>query len=161
MARPEIEIKLNEAEFLDAIEMLKDMEESIDDKYMKSTIRRKVRPIINDMKISSPSSRLLKVLGVTSAKRKTRGGLIRVGVIKNDRGLFPNISSYGLSAILEYGTEERFRQASRAGFVTGRIPTGSIPKRRYAFLRSSWDTNIKGVQEETIKTVIKRIEKKT
>lgn len=156
----QIEVKLNDKEFLDALDYLQKVEKSIDLKYIKSVMRRKLKPMVSMMKAESHSARLPQMIGITAAKKKvSEAQIMKVGVVKNDTSLFPNISSYGLAAILEYGTPERFRAAGGFGVVTGRIPTGKIPARKYAFLRKSYDATHEGFERDTIDAIIKRIEK--
>lgn len=155
-----IEMDINDKDFKDTLKYFEKKAKSIDEKYLKSTLRRKSKTITSEMKRNSHSAKLPKMIGVTSAKKKVPdGALLKVGVVKNDPGLFPIVSSYGLAAILEYGTEERFRKTSKAGLITGRISTGKIPQRRYAFLRKSWDSKVTSFQKETIDTLVKRLEK--
>ncbi|MDR8390996.1 hypothetical protein NC796_07600 [Aliifodinibius sp. S!AR15-10] len=153
----DINVDIDQKEFDEALDLLSDMHDSIDNKWLKSTGRRKTKPIIQKMQNNSPSSRLKEMIGVTTAKTKTP--FLKVGVVKNDVSLFPNISSYGLAGILEYGTVERFRTATRFGLVTGKIPTGKVPARKYAFLRSSWDSGVKKFEADFIASIIKKIEK--
>jgi hypothetical protein len=152
-----IRAEIDGKDLLDAVDLLKDLEESIDNKYLKATLRRKSKPMQNEMKIMSPSSRLRNVIGATTAKSKTP--LFKVGVVKNNTSLFPNISSFGLAGILEYGTVERYRKTKSMGLVTGRVSTGRVPKRKYAWLRQSWDSNVKELEQSTINTIIKKIER--
>lgn len=126
----DIEAKLDKKDFMEALDVLKKMEKSLDDNYMKSTIRRKAKPMVQKMKRDSHSKDLMAVIGITTAKKKTP--FVKVGVVKNNTALFPDISSYGLAAILEYGTVERYRAVKTAGIVTGRASTGRVPERKYA-----------------------------
>ena len=89
MAKGDIEAKLDDKEFLEALDMLKDMEKSIDESYLKQTMRRKAKPIVSKMKTDSHSARLTQVIGVTTAKKKTP--LLKVGVVKNNTSflIFP------------------------------------------------------------------------
>lgn len=158
MAKDGLTVELDKKEFLDALEMLKDMEESIDEKYVKATLRRKLKPMERRMKRDSHSARLAThAIGITTAKKKTP--LIKVGVVKNDASVFEDISSYGLAAILEYGTPERFRAAKKLGVVTGKISTGRILPRKYAWLRSAWDKEVNQFEKDSLDTIVKKVEK--
>lgn len=158
----EVSFKVDDKEFMDALDMLQDMSDAIDIKYVKSVMRRKLKPMVSRMKNASHSARLPQMIGVTAAKKKVNEfQIMKVGVVKNKVSLFPKISSYGLAAILEYGTPERFRGASKFGVVTGRVSTGKIQSGKYAFLRSSWDAEVNQFQNGTIDTIIKKIEKET
>jgi hypothetical protein len=140
------------------------MGDAVDEDWLKQTIRRKARPIVNEMKQRSYSARLLPTIGMTTRKKYTGGGgAVRIGVVKNDADVFENISSFGLAAILEYGTPERFRSAKVGGIVTGKISTGKIEvgrgKKIKPFLRPAWDNNRTKLIKEVEKTINWKIER--
>lgn len=155
----EITVELNEKDFEKAMQTLTDMYESLNTRYLKNTLKRKAKPITNQMKMMSPSIRLKKVIGASTAKKRTKGRTsVKLGVIKNDRSMFPKFSSFALASVLEYGTKERFKKVKSAGVTTGRISTGEMPKDE--FLRPAYDNNITGVLDDFEKTITKRVIKK-
>lgn len=107
MAKPDFYI--DQKSFDQAIEDLQKMHDSLDTKYLKSTLRRKVKPIVREMQIQSPSTRLKDFIGVSTAKTKIKGNVgAVVGAVKSDAKIFPKLNAYGLFSILEYGTQERY-----------------------------------------------------
>lgn len=160
MGKNELKVEFDPKEFEQAMETFKKMDDSIDDKYLKSTLRRKTKPMEMDMKMNSPSTRVSQTIGRTTSKKKTGGGVaVLVGVVKNIPSLFKDISSFGLSAIIEYGTDERFRKTKVGSIITGKVSTGKVDPKPY--LRPAYDRNINKLISEVEKTVIKRVEKES
>ena len=159
MARNAIDIQIKG--LTDSIKSLKNMEESIDDKFLQGRSRYYLKPMVQSMKSRTKSVRLSQgnIIGVTTAKRKTRGAPlgVRVGVINNDAKKFPDFSAFGLAAVHEYGTAERYRELRRAGFITGRVSTGSMPAA--PFLRPSWDAHVEQFMKNVEQATIRKVER--
>lgn len=130
------------------------MQKALDEKWVKQTHARNMRPIAQAMKANSKSSRIARMIGVTTAKSKTPDYGARVGVIKNDSALFPDFSAPALASVIEYGTDERFR-GTGGSVVTGAVPTGRV--KPSPFLRPAWDHHarrmIKNIEEAIIQKV--------
>ncbi|MBN2365733.1 MAG: hypothetical protein JXL67_06175 [Calditrichaeota bacterium] len=148
-------IEVNEAEYRDMIKYIKDMQKSLDPRWMKKTLKRNADPIVEDMKQRSHSARLPSQIGTTTAKRRAGPYGVRIGVIKNDPVKFPKISAQGLASILEYGTAERFRILKKLGMIVGRISTGEMPS--FPFLRPAWIQGRKIMTDKTVKAIKKRV----
>ena len=154
----DVKAEISEKDVQAVLQTLQDMSEAVDPKDLKGIIRRNSKPIERAMKVSSPSTRLKGVIGITSSKKKTGGeGRVKVGIIKNDPTIFKKISSFGLASILEHGTPERFRGLSKGILVVGRASTGKVEPD--PFLRPSYDANIRGVIQKTEESVIKKVQK--
>lgn len=140
MAANAIEFKMNQREFRESLKEIQRMENSITPKWMKSTLRRRSKPIAEAMKRNSKSTRIAKMVGVTTARRRTGEWGAKVGVVKNDVTLFPKFSAQALASVTEYGTGERYRKLKKGVVVTGRQSTGSMPAD--PFLRPAWDQQV-------------------
>lgn len=129
------------------------MEKALDRDTVNSIQRRNARPMLQDMRSSSPSTRIAKMTAITTRQSKRprapRIG-IRIGVINNDPGLFPDFSAPALASVLEHGTGERFRTLKRGGIITGRQSTGSV--KASPWLRRAWDRNAQQFISKTIKS---------
>lgn len=158
MAKDEFKIELNQDDFDEAMDELQKIHDSLDERYLKNTLKRKSKPILQDMKQKSPSTRLKQVMGISTAKKRTKGRTtVKIGVIKNNPSLFPDFSSWGLASVLEYGTDERYKKTSSLGFITGRTSTGDM--RAHGFLRGAFDRNIEKVLSDFSETIEKRVNK--
>ena len=150
-------IDLNETEFADALKSFERMSDSIDGRYLKNTQARIARKrMVPDMRRGSKSTRIEKMISVTTAKRRAGPLGIKVGVVKNDPDLFPTFSAPALASVIEYGTAERYRQLQALGLITGRVSTGSMPAA--PFLRPAWDKNVLSLMDDVERLVLKRIE---
>lgn len=149
-------IEVNRAEYNEALKFINSMKKSLDTKWLKSTMRRNSNPIVEDMRQRSHSVRLMKMIGVTTAKRKAGDG-VRIGVIKNDTAMFPKFSAQGLASVLEYGTQERFRKLKALGIITGKQSTGQVTAK--PFLRPAWRMGINAMINGTVKAIEKRVPK--
>ena len=130
------------------------MQKSLDEKWVKQTHARNMRPIAQAMKANSKSARISRMIGVTTAKSKTPDYGARVGVIKNDPALFPDFSAPALASVIEYGTDERFRGTGGA-IVTGAVPTGRI--KPSPFLRPAWDHHAGRMMKNIEEAIIQRV----
>lgn len=150
-------IDLNETEFAKALKSFERMSDSIDGRYLKNTQARIARKkMVPDMRQGSKSTRIEKMISVTTAKRRAGPLGIKVGVVKNDPNMFPTFSAQALSSVIEYGTAERYRELKALGFITGRVSTGEMPAA--PFLRPAWDKNVLGLMDDVERLVLKRIE---
>jgi len=154
-------IEINEAEFQAAIKDFDRMIHSMQEKEVRKIQRAKAKVyFVEEMKRNSHSVRLENMISVTTAKKNhVPPYAVRIGVVKNDKALFPKFSAQALASVIEYGTAERYRQLKAAGFVTGRQSTGSMPAA--PFLRPAWDANVfafmaaveKAIQQRVFKAV--------
>lgn len=162
-------VSINEKEFREAIDSFDEMRESIDDsRWMKSMLRRRSnKHFIGEMKRNSPSGqvgsehdqdRLAKMIGVTTARKWAPNWGVRIGVVKNDPNLFPDVSAQGLASMLEHGTKERYRRLVSAGIVTGRVSLGRIDD-SHAWLRAAYDRNVDGFMRDVEKSLTKKVMK--
>lgn len=151
----ELNIRVNEAEFRQGLDLLKKASKSLNKKWTLSLLRRKARPIVNDMKTSSPSNRIAKMISITTSKKYTKGAGIRLGVVHNNKAMFPKFSAQALASVLEYGTVERFRRLKKLGIITGRISTGRVTSAPY--LRPAWHGGRERMISETVKEIKKKI----
>ncbi len=133
------------------------MKDSLDPKFLKSTIRRNSKPIVDDMKLGALalSAGLSQMVGATTALRRTGKYGVRIGVTKNDPALFPTFSAPALASLFEYGTEERFRTLKKFGFVIGVFSTGRMT--RVPFLRPAWVRGVGSMINKTVKAIKKRV----
>lgn len=163
-------IQVNRAEMAEFTREMKRMEKALDRKKINAIQRRNARPIEQDMKQNSPSGqtdeggvdRIAQMVAITTRQTKRprapRIG-IRIGVINNDPALFPDFSAPALASVLEYGTEERFREESAGWVVTGHASTGAIPESdKRKWLRKAWDSNVKQFVNKTERSYIKAVE---
>ncbi len=124
-------------------------------------MRRHARPIVNEMKQNSPSTRLQRtnVIGTTTKQtgnRRAPGVGIRIGIVKNgSKDDFPDFTAPALASVLEYGTEERFRTLVAGGVVTGRQSTGSISGAPW--IRPAWDRNRAAFILKTIESMRRKV----
>lgn len=127
-----VTIEIDRKSLSRSIETVKRLEKSVkDDNWWRRTHRRGLQPIALQMKSNSKSSRIADAIGVTTAKSKTMPKGAAVGVIRNIPSRFPDISAQGLAAIIEYGTDDRFRGGSLSLVSTGSMPADP-------FLRPAW-----------------------
>lgn len=159
MASNVIDISVEEREFKKALETFEEMEASIDARYLKNVQRRyAMKEMVPDMKRSSHSVRLEKVIGVTTSKKRAGDLGIKVGIIDAGKADdFPDFNAYGLASVIEYGTAERYRQLKSVGLITGRQSTGDMPA--FPFLRPAWDRNVRKLMSDVETAILKRIER--
>jgi hypothetical protein len=138
-------IRIDEREFRDASRYLRLVSKSLDKKWFNKTLKSKAAPIIEEMKVNSPSKRLAKMTGSTTSKKRSGG--IRLGVIKNDPELFPKFSAQATAAVNEYGTVERSRKM--------RGSTGQITPKPY--LRPAWMRGRNTMINNVVNEIKKRI----
>lgn len=152
-------VEINDREFKKAIQSFDDLAKQVnDDKWVRTTQARKARKhFVPTMRRNSHSTRLADMVNVTQAK-KYRGGprSVRVGVVKNDVAKFPTFSAQGLAAVIEYGTDERFRELKKLGIVTGRQSTGEMPSK--PILRPAYDNNVDAFMDDVEDTILKKLE---
>ncbi len=151
-------IKINQAEMRAFKRDMKKLEESLDRKKVNAIQRRNARPMLNDMKAGSKSTRIAKMTAITTRQSKRPRAPkvgIRIGVINNDASLFTNFSAPALASVLEHGTQERFRILKKGGFITGRQSTGSVTANPW--LRRAWDRNAQAFISKTIKAYEKAV----
>lgn len=158
MADNAIDLRAEQREFAAGLAAIERMHDSIDEKWLKSTQRRALKPMVNAMKANSKSGRIAKMIGITTAKTKTPPFGAKVGVIKNDPALFPNFSAPALASVIEYGVdEERFRTLRAGAIVTGRQSTGFMPAA--PFLRPEWDKNVLPFMDKVQDSIERKVEK--
>lgn len=158
MAGNFVDITMNTQEFQENIRAVARMESAITPKWIKSTYRRKLKPMVAAMKSNSKSLRIDKMIGITTAKKRAGAFGAKVGVVKNDTTLFPKFSAEATAAVIEYGvSEERFRTLKTAGFTTGRQSTGTMPAT--PFLRPAWDSNVGPFMNEVDAAITQKIQK--
>jgi len=149
-------IQINERELSAALADLERKARRIDEKRSRQIQRRNLRPMRMAMVSGSKSARIGRMIGVTAAKKYAPPFGVRIGVVKNKVSEFPTINAQGLAAIIEYGTDERFRSVGAFGVTTGRVSTGSMPA--FPWLRRAYDANIKAFADKTEQDYIKEIE---
>lgn len=156
--RDSFNVEMNEQEWKAALSEIQRKKKAINPPWMKSAHRRNLKPIASAMKATAWSPRFAKMIGVTTAKRRTGDYGATVGVVKNDKALFPVISAPALASLKEYGSDgERFRGIRRGAFVTGAASTGVMPAEPR--LRPAWDANVRGFMDRTEKDILDKIEK--
>jgi hypothetical protein len=155
MASNFINISVEEKEFAARLRELERMHDSLTPKWMKSTQRRKLKPMMNAMKSNSKSDRIASMIAVTTAKKRSGTFGAKVGVVKNDEEMFPTFSAPALAAVLEYGTDERHRTTRRAGIITGKVSTGRV--KPGPFLRPAWDAHVQRFMKETSDAITKKV----
>ena len=158
MADNAIDLRADQKEFAAGLAAIEKMHDSIDEKWLKSTQRRALRPMVNAMKANSKSTRIAQMIGITTAKTKTPTNGAKVGVIKNDPSLFPKFTAPALASVIEYGVdEERFRTLRAGSIVTGRQSTGFMPAA--PFLRPAWDTNVGAFMKSVQESIERKVER--
>lgn len=150
-----IEFNLNQREFNQAIKELVEKKKAVDSKFIKSAYRRNLRGMVNQMKQDSHSARLVPMISITTAKRRAGPLGARVGVTKNDASKFPDFSAQALASVLEYGTEERFRNLRGLGLITGRQSTGRITPK--PFLRPAFDAHVRPFMDGVTQAINKKL----
>lgn len=152
------DIKANEAEWQALLQEVQRKKKAINPPWMKTTHRRNLKPIAMAMKSGSKSSRIARMIGITTAKKRAGEYGAKVGVIKNDKSQFPTFSAPALASLIEYGSDgERFRGKRTGVFITGAISTGVMPAT--PFLRPAWDSNVEAYIKKTSKEILDKIEK--
>lgn len=151
------EFKIDEKEFADNLRAMERMHDAIDSRWIKSTKRRKLKPMVEAMRGNSKHSGIAEMISVTTAKKRAGDLGARVGVVKNDENKFPTFSAPALASVLEYGTDERFRKLKAGVFVTGRQSTGEMPAA--PFLRPAWDAHVGPFMNEVEKSIEKKVMK--
>lgn len=161
MADNFIDMRVDEKEFVEAMESMVRMHDSITPKWIKSTYRRKLKPMKNAMQASARSiagsSRIADMISITTAKKRAGDLGAKVGVVRNDPNRFPNFSAQALASVLEYGTGERFRKLKAGVFITGRQSTGSVNP--HPFLRPAWDAHVGSFMSDMEDAVEKKVMK--
>jgi hypothetical protein len=153
-----LDVQIEEAEFAASLAAVERMHEAVTPRWIKSTQRRNLKPMVAAMKANSKSTRIARMIGVTTARRRAGELGAKVGVVKNDATLFPKISAPALGSIIEYGvSEERFRTLRAGVFVTGRQSTGTMPAA--PFLRPAWDAHVRSFMESTEQAIADKIER--
>ncbi len=142
-------VQINERELQAAIADLDRKAKRLDEKRVRQIQRRNLRPMRTAMQAGSKSARIGRMVGITAAKKYAPPFGVRIGVVKNKASEFPVINAQGLAAIIEYGTDERFRKTTRGGLVTGRISTGKMPA--FPWLRRAYDGNVRQFVNRTAK----------
>lgn len=139
-----------------ALRELEKKHKSITPQYLKGRQAYYARKhFVPAMKRNSKTARFQKgnIISVTQAKRYAGPRGVRVGVINNNTEDFPDFSAQGLASVIEYGTQERFRET---GFFsaasTGKMPTAP-------FLRPAWDANVKAFMKDVEDAIIKKVQK--
>lgn len=151
-----LDLQINEKEFIEAVELAERMHNAITPKWIKSTMRRNLRPMVSAMKSASKSTRIAKMIGVTTAVKRAGPMGAKVGITRNNAELFPDIRAQALASIIEYGvSKERFRQLTAGAVVTGRQSTGTMPAA--PFLRPSWDAHVGAFMAATEDSIDKKI----
>lgn len=157
MADNAFDLKMEQKEFTAGLAAVERMHDAIDEKWIKSTQRRALKPMVTAMKAGSKSTRIAKMIAITTAKTKTPPLGAKVGVIKNDPALFPKFSAPGLASVIEYGVdEERFRTLKSGGIITGRQSTGTMPAA--PFLRPAWDAGVKPFMDSVSDSIERKVE---
>jgi hypothetical protein len=150
------DLQIEEKEFVAALKSVERMHDAITPQWIKSTQRRNLKPMVAAMKANSKSTRIARMIGVTTAKKRAGELGAKVGVVKNDATLFPKISAPALASIIEYGVaEERFRTLRFGVIVTGRQSTGIMPAA--PFLRPAWDAHVRSFMDSTEQAIEKKI----
>ena len=155
-SKDKITFRVDQKELERAMSTIRNKRDSVDGKWMKSTHRRNLKPVQSAMRQNSKSQRIRKMIGITTAKRRTGELGALVGVVKNDAALFPKFSAPATASVIEYGTDERFKGVNTGVFVTGATSTGRMPAD--PFLRPAWDMNVNNYAKKTEQDIIKRIE---
>jgi len=151
-----IDISMEEAEFMANLKSMERLHKSITPRWIKSTQRRHLKPMVNAMKAGSKSTRIAAMIGVTTAKKRAGKYGAKVGVIKNDKSRFPDFSAPALASLIEYGSEgERFRQLKAGILVTGRQSTGTMPA--VPWLRPAWDAHSGAFMDKVEDSIQKKI----
>lgn len=143
----------------DALDSFNDMIQAVDDeKWVRSRLRYySTKHMIPAMRSKSLSTRLERMISVTTAKKNAVPPFgVRIGVVRNDPGMFPDFSAQALASVIEHGTSERFRELKTAGVITGRGSTGSMPAA--PFLRPGWDSTIRSFISDVETTIEKRVQ---
>jgi HK97 gp10 family phage protein len=83
----------------------------LEPKQLNRILKKAAQPIVRQIRANSKSSRIAAMVGITASHKWTGGAGIRIGVVKNSKTLFPDLSAQGLASIIEYGTKERYRRA--------------------------------------------------
>ena len=150
-----VKIDVDEQQLRRAVDTIRRMGASLDERWVKNTHSRNLGPTVNAMRTNSKSTRLMRMIGVTTARRRSPERGARVGVIKNDTAMFPKFSSYGTAAVIEYGTDERFRGLKTLGVVTGAQSTGRMPAA--PFLRPAWDVTRASYIQKTERDITTKV----
>ena len=162
MPNQTVTFEVDKREMARAIETVRRIGNSLPEKKVKRIHAKNLRPVASAMRQAHKSARVAKMIGVTTAKRKSPPYGARVGVIKNDKRLFPKFSSYSTARLIEYGSQgERFRKMRTAGIITGRQSTGVMPAS--PALRPVWDSMqagyLKNTEADLDKEVLKEANK--
>ena len=143
-----------------SLQDLERMDKAITPRYLKTVEKRKSdKHFVPEMKAQSHSVRIQEMISTTTAKKFTSRLGVRVGVVKNDKTLFPKFSAQALASVIEYGTAERFRQIKKAGFVVERVSTGKMPASPW--LRKAWDNNVEAFMNDVEKAIKRKVEKES
>lgn len=158
MPKNVIDISVNEREFNEVLRSFSRMSDSIDSKFLKSSQRRALKPMVEDMKRNSHSLSLVPMIGVTTSKKRAGELGAKVGVVKaGNKAEFPTLTAQALAAVIEYGTAERYRTLKSLGFISGRVSTGSMPAA--PFLRPAWDKNVVIMMSKVEKSIYAKVKR--
>lgn len=158
MPNQAVTFEVDKREMARAIETVRRIGNSLPEKKVKQIHAKNLRPVASAMRQAHKSARVARMIGVTTAKRKSPPYGARVGVIKNDKRLFPKFTSYSTARLIEYGSSgERFRKVKSFGIVTGGVSTGVMPAT--PMLRPVWDSMqpgyLKNTEDDLDKEVLK------
>lgn len=153
-----IDIEVDAKEFAEALKAAERMHEAITPQWLKSTQRRHLQPMVQDMKHRCKSTRIEKLIGVTTARRRAGELGAKVGVVKDDKRKDYKLSGPAHAALLEYGSAgERFRKLRVGPLITGRVSTGVMPAT--PFLRPAWDTHVRTFMDNVEKAIVQKVMK--
>ena len=153
-----VTIQVDERQFKSAMDTIRRLQKALPEKKVKQIHARNLRPTAAAMKSATKSTRLAKMIGVTTTNRKSPPYGARVGVIRNDAKLFPKFSSYSTARLIEYGSAgERFRKIKRGSLVTGRQSTGIMPAS--PALRPAWDNTREAYIKNTERDLVNEVQK--
>lgn len=154
-----MEVRVDLKGMAETIRSFEKMGKSIDAKFLKGRQAYYLKPMVQDMRNGTKSTRLddPKIIGVTTAKNRTPKYGVKVGVIRNDVNKFPKFSSFALASVIEYGTGERIRRMRKMGFTLGTKSTGSMPST--PFLRPAFDNNRDSFMDNVEQAVIRKVQR--
>lgn len=150
-------VQIRESDFQETVRFFNEAAEAFGDRWLKDTQARRARKhFVPAMKNNVHSARLMQMISVTTARKHTRGPRsIRVGVVKNDANLFPKFSAQALASVLEYGTDERFRQTG----IFSAESTGAVSA--HPALRPAYDSNVEPFMKDVERSIEKKFDKET
>lgn len=161
MGKNAVHIGLDKAEFRKALKVFDEIGNRMDRKFITRSLRKNAKPMADEMRRNAPTAdndNIERNIGISTAKKKNRGKTgVRVGVVKDKTQGMDNFSAPALASVLEYGTDERFRNLKKAGITIGRASTGRVEA--VPFIRPAYDRHeaglIKGVLDDIDKEFAK------